>query len=588
MRVLRTQQTTFIMLAILLVLGFFLIYPIILILLLSFNTSDYIWFGDRVWGLDNWRVAWEDPRLFAALRNTIMIWALVVAVSFPTAVLISWVLARTNIPFSNTLEFLFWISFMMPGISTTLAWMTLMDPRIGILNKALEALPFITTGPFNIFSVEGIVWAHLMANGISTKVMLLTPAFRNMDAALEESARVSGASNFKTMSRITLPLMAAPMTLVFALQMLRILSGFEIEQLLGVPIGFFVYSTLIFQMVRENSPPLYGQATVLASLTLLVVAIVIPLQRWVTTRRRYTTITGQFKPGLIDLGVWRIPVFSTIITLIGALTIMPALTLVLGSFMKRSGYFNITPVFSLDHWRFVLVDNLFMASLQTTLIISIAAAIGSPLLFVLLAYILVRTKWRGRILLDLIVWGSAAIPGILSGLGLLLIFLGTPGLSFLFGSIWALIIVVVLSGNTTGVNISKAVLVQIGTDMEEAGRVSGAGWTRTYIRVVLPLLMPTLILLATLNFVSAAGATSTVILLASRESLTLSVLALEYAAFGYLEEANIVGLFVMSFTTVIVVIARYFGLRLGVRHDERRRAGDEPATPQQAPVRNVG
>ena len=578
------------MLAILLVLGFFLIYPIVLILLLSFNTSEYIWFGDRVWGLDNWRVAWEDPRLFAALRNTIMIWALVVAVSFPTAVLISWVLARTNIPFSNTLEFLFWISFMMPGISTTLAWMTLMDPRIGILNKALEALPFITTGPFNIFSVEGIVWAHLMANGVSTKVMLLTPAFRNMDSALEESARVSGASNLKTMARITLPLMAAPMALVFALQMLRILSGFEIEQLLGVPIGFFVYSTLIFQMVRENSPPLYGQATVLASLTLMVVAIVIPLQRWVTSRRRYTTITGQFKPGLIDLGMWRIPIFSTIITLIGALTIMPALTLVLGSFMKRSGYFNITPVFSLDHWRFVLVDNLFMASLQTTLIISVVAAIGSPLLFVLLAYILVRTKWRGRILLDLIVWGSAAIPGILSGLGLLLIFLGTPGLSFLFGSIWALIIVVVLSGSTTGVNISKAVLVQIGTDMEEAGRVSGAGWTRTYIRVVLPLLMPTLILLATLNFVSAAGATSTVILLASRESLTLSVLALEYAAFGYLEEANIVGLFVMGFTTFIVVIARYFGLRLGVRHDERRRAGDELAAPapQQAPARNVG
>ncbi len=562
----RPRNSTYIMATLLPVLGFFLIFPIILILGISFNTSESIWYGDRTWGLDNWRVAWEEPRIFQALRNTVMVWFLVVAISFPIATVIAWVLARTNIPMSNTLEVVFWVSFMMPGLATTLSWITLMDPSIGMLNKALVALPFIDQGPFNIYSVPGIVWAHLMANGISTKVMLLTPAFRNMDARLEEQARVGGASNLSTMLKITLPLMVSPMVLIFSLQLLRLLSGFEIEFLLGVPIGFFVYSTLIAELIRSNNPPLYGQATVLASLTLLVVLLVIPVQRWVAHRRRYTTITGSFKPGLLDLGKWRLIVFAGFVVLLFSLTILPAATLVLGSFMNRAGYFTIDPVFSMRHWEFVYADNLFWQGIRTTLTISTAAAFGSPLMFVLLAYILVRTQWRGRIFLDLMIWGSAAIPGILTGLGLLLIFLFTPGLSFLFGTIWALIIVVLLQGNTTGVNLSKGVLLQVGAEIEEAARISGAGWTRTFLRVMVPILMPTLILLAMINFVSAAGATASVVLLAGRDTQTLSLVALDYATGDYLEEASAVSIIIMTFTTVLVFIARWRGLKMSVHH----------------------
>ena len=103
-----------------------------------------------------------------------------------------------------------------------------------------------------------------------------------------------------------------------------------------------------------------------------------------------------------------------------------------------------------------------------------------------------RTRLPGRGALDLMIWSAGAIPGILAGLGLLWVFIGTPGLNFLFGTIWALIIVVLLQGKTTGVNIMKGVLVQVGADMEEAARVSGAGWLRTYFLIWLPLLMPTL------------------------------------------------------------------------------------------------
>jgi iron(III) transport system permease protein len=562
----RLGAAHFIMAAVVLSLGYFLIWPVILLLINSFNAASDWFVEPRRWGLDHWVNAFHRPGLLKSLVNSVLIWSLSVAISFPIGVAIAWILARTKIPCSHTLEFLFWVSYMVPSLPTTIAWITLLDPDIGMINVALKNLLGLEQGPFDIFSVPGIVWANLMGHGICIKVMLLTPAFRNMDATLEEAARVGGAGNLRTLFKVTLPLMVAPMIMVFALQLLRVFQSFETEYLLGLPFGFYVYSTKIYALVRDPVPN-YGEATVLASLTLLMIALIIPLQRWILERRRYTTITGSFRPGLIDLGKWNYVLFGLIAMLLALLTVGPLAILVLGSFMQRIGYFVLG--FTLDHWRLVLTDPVFIKALRTTVVLAGSAAILSPLLFSILAYILVRTRLPGRGVLDLIIWSAGAIPGILAGLGLLWLFIGTPLLSFLFGTIWALIIVVMLQGKTTGVNIMKGVFVQVGADMEEAARVSGAGWIRTYFRIWLPLLMPTLILLAVMNFVSAAGATSSIILLASRDTMTLSLMALELSttAVSNREAASIISIFIIALTVSGALLVRYFGLRFGVRHD---------------------
>ncbi len=563
----RPSKGTAVMAAILLVLGFYFIFPIVLIMIQTFNVAASIFLGPPEWGLENWRTAFQSPGLWTALVNTFVIWGATVAISFPVAVVIAWTLARTRIPFTHNIELMFWISYMMPGIATTIAWITLLDPQTGLLNQLLVQLPFIDESPFNIYSKQGIVWAHLMSNGISLKVMLLTPAFRNMDASLEEAARVSGASTLGTMMRVTFPVLISPMVLVTALQLLRIFQSFETEQLLGVPFGFFVYSTMIFELLRVSEGlPNYGSATALASVTLLLVALIIPFQRWILHRRQYTTIQSGFRPGLIDLGKWRFLVVGLIATLITTLTVLPLLALVVGSFMFRRGYFDISPIFVLDHWSKVLTDSFFLQGLQTTLLLATTGALVSPILFSILAYIMVRTQWRGRVALDVMIWGSGAIPGILTGLGLLVLFLTVPGFDRLYGTIWGLLLVVMIQGNTVGVNITKGVIVQIGQDMEDAARVAGAGWIRTYTRIWIPLLMPTLVMLAVMNFVMAAGTTSSIILIASRETVTLSILALELGGSGAQEAASIVGLILMAMTVGMALVARRFGLLVGVGH----------------------
>ncbi len=255
------------------------------------------------------------PGVFESLWNSILIWFLTMTASFPIGVAIAWALGRAKIPGKRWLEFAFWVAYMIPSIPTTIAWISLLDPDIGLFNIALKDVLGLDQGPFNIFSIGGIVWANLMGHGIAIKVMLLTPAFRNMDSALEEAARASGAGNLGTMFKVTLPLMASPMILVFALQTIRIFSSFETEYLLGLPIGFFVYSTKIFTLIRDEVPN-YGDATVLASVTLMLIAVIIPVQRWVLERRRYTTITGSFRPGIVDLRAWNYVIFAVIALLI--------------------------------------------------------------------------------------------------------------------------------------------------------------------------------------------------------------------------------------------------------------------------------
>ena len=570
----RLSRGHFIMAVLLISLGYFLIWPVLLLLINSFNAATDWFVEPRRWGIDHWVNALQRPGLLRSLGNSLLVWSMTVSVSFPVGVAIAWLLARTKIPCSRTLEFLFWVSYMVPSLPTTIAWITLLDPDIGMINVALKKIFALDQGPFNIFSVPGIVWANLMGHGISVKVMLMTPAFRNMDATLEEAARVGGASNLRTLFKVTLPLMISPMIMVFALQLLRVFQSFETEYLLGMPFGFYVYSTKVFSLIR-NAIPNYGEATVLASLTLSIIALIIPLQRWILERRRYTTLTGSFRPGLIDLGKWNYPAFVGIGLLLLLLTVGPLCILVLGSFMQRIGYFQLG--FTAEHWRLILTDPVFIKSLRTTLVLAISAALCSPLIFSVTAYILVRTQLPGRKLLDLIIWSAGAIPGILAGLGLLWVFIGTPGLNLLFGTIWALLIVVLLQGKTTGVNIMKGVLVQVGADMEEAARVAGAGWIRTYLKIWLPLLTPTLMLLAVMNFVAAAGATSSIILLASRDTMTLSLMALELSstAVSNREGASILSIFIIAMTLTGALFVRYFGRRLGVRHDIQ--AGNPPS-----------
>ncbi len=542
--------------------GFYVLYPLALIVINSFNTATIA--EPPVYGLKAWREAFSEYGIWGSLWNSIKIGIVLQVLALPFGIFISWLLARTNILFPNALEFGFWISFFLPGLATTFGWMLMLDPSTGLINSWLRQMPLLSGLNFDIYSFWGIIWVHLVGNGISTKVMLMTPAFRRMDASMEEASRMSGASALTTLIRITVPAMTPVIIVVVLLSVIRIFSSFEIELLLGVPWSFYVYSTKIVDLARQE-PPLVNQAAALGSVILIFLLAFIPIQRKLIARRQFTTVTGQFKPKIIDLGVWRYPATAFVALVLFILDVVPLLSVAGGSFMTRFGFFNLPKTWTLEYWRMALSDPRILQGLQNTLIVAVSAGLVGALLFSLIGYVLVRTKLPGRSVLDSICWLPSAIPGVLSGLGLLWMFLGTPVFRPFYGTIVLLVIAQVLGGVTLSTQILKANFVQLGKELEESSRMSGAGFWRTYFRIVFPLMAQTMVLVGVIKFMFAAQHNSAIILLATSETRTLSLLALDQVAAGYREVASITIIMVTLLTLGVAIVARSFGLKVGIR-----------------------
>jgi iron(III) transport system permease protein len=525
--------------------------------------------GAFEWSAANWTRAIADARLWTAVWNSIRLFLAISLFSWPIAILVAWVLGRTDMPARNSIEFLFWLSFFLPSLSVVMGWIVLIDPSFGVINQLIRRLPFLqlTSGPLDIYTFWGLVWVHLGQNAISLKVILLTPAFRNIDTTLEEAARISGQSTLDTLRRITLPLITPTVAIVFLLGFVRLWQSFEVERVLGVPQGFYVYGTRIYDLLNQSIPD-YGAATVLSCLILIFMFPLLVFQRRVAVRRSYETVTSKSRPGSVRLGRARWPVFGVVLTIALVVSVLPMLSVILGTFMKLFGYLFIRDPWTLSHWQQILADPIFLGSLRNTFILAGGAAVLSAALLTVTAYILVRTRFWLRAALDVITWFPQALPGILLGLGFLWLAL-TPLLRPFYGTIVLLVVVTVVGGMTVGVQIVKGNILQLGRELEEAAQVCGANWSTTLRRVVLPLLGPTIALVGTLSFVSASRDVSNIILLSSGQSRTLALLQLDYMVAPQWESASVVSVILIALSTGVALAARRFGLRMGFRSDAK-------------------
>ena len=272
----RSLQISALPMAILLVVvGFLVLTPLCLMILNSFQTARP---GEAiVWGFEGWVKASTTPGIVNAISNTFSLAITRQAIALLIGVFFAWLVARTDIPMKGLLEFFFWLSFFLPALPETMGWILLLDPKYGLLNQGLMGLGIVSQPLFNIYSFWGIIWAHL-GGTLSVKVMLLAPAFRNLDAALEESSRISGASGWHTFFHIIIPVMAPAILVTVILGMIRSLEAFEIELLLGTPIGLQVYSTKIHELVTWE-PAQFAPAMALSTLFLGLLLLMVALQR---------------------------------------------------------------------------------------------------------------------------------------------------------------------------------------------------------------------------------------------------------------------------------------------------------------------
>jgi iron(III) transport system permease protein len=550
------------MTVLLLVVGFLVLTPLALMILNSFQIARP---GQPiVWGLEGWVKAFSTPGIIKAITNTFTLAITRQVIALFIGAFFAWLIARTDLPMKGLLEFFFWLSFFLPALPETMGWILLLDPKYGLLNQGLIGLGIINQPLFNIYSFWGIVWAH-MGGTVSIKVMLLAPAFRNLDAALEESSRISGASGWHTFFHILIPVMMPAILVTTILGIIRALEAFEIELLLGTPIGLQVYSTKIHELVTWE-PPQFAPAMALSTVFLGLLLVMVAFQRRYIANRIYTTVTGRgFSIRRTHLGRWRYPAFALVLSFALVITVLPTILLVTGTFMKLFGFFNIAEPWTLDNWRATLNDPVLLRSLWNTLAIGLGSGVIGVLFYSSIAYLIVKTRYRGRWLLDFLSWLPWSIPGILLGVALLWTFLQTKIFLPIYGTIYLLMVAMVIKSMPFGTQMIKSVLMQLGNDLEEASKVCGGTWVDTFRRVIFPLTMPALITVALVGFISAARDISTVVLLGSGKSRTLSLLMLDFAAGAEFEKATVVAVVIVGLVVGAALFARSLGGQVGVR-----------------------
>jgi iron(III) transport system permease protein len=565
-RAFRLSLATLLFSLVLAVVAFLVLGPVLLLLVNSFEVGAVG--TPTTWGLENWQTALGEPKIRAALWNTVTLAVARQGIAIVLGVLLAWLIARTDLPGRSWLEFGFWVAVFLPTLTVTLGWIMVFDSFNGLANQLLERLHLVEKGPFDIFSWWGIVWVHLMTGTLPIKVMLLTPAFRNLDASLEEAARMAGASVPRTLWQVVVPVLAPIILVVLVLWTIRALEAFEIELVLGAPAGIDVYSTLIYRRVLDPSPQ-YGQATVLSSLVLGMLLPLVAFQQWYGGRRSHVTVSGRFQSGVSRLGRWRWPLFAAVFALVLVMTVLPLALVGIGTFMSVFGYFDIPEPWTLAKWQTVLTNSVFRNALVNSLVIASGTALLAMGACAVIAYIVVRTRFVARGVLDFLVWLPSTLPGIVLSLGYLWLFLGMPFLRPIYGTTFILILVAVLGSITLTTQVLKANLLQLGAELEEAAWASGASWWHTMRRVILPLIAPALAVVGVLAFSSSARATSHVALLSTHANQPLSMLQLNLLSDNDFGAASVVGVFILLLTVGVALVARFLGLRIGLGGEAR-------------------
>lgn len=554
------RARAFLVTAVPLLVGAIIALPILLLISNSFNLAAP---GQAAtYGVANWVRAFSDPITASALWNTVALGATRTAIALPIALLFAWLIARSDMPGRSIVELLCWVGIFVPQLPLTFGWILLLDPHFGMVNRLLDQLPFVEGSIFNIYSFWGIIWVHLAGTTILIKVVLLTPAFRRIGASLEEAARVCGANQLTTIVRVTVPALAPAVLGVIVLSFVRSLEVFEIELLLGTPVNIFVYSTRIFDFIRDQ-PARYGEATALGFIFLVTMLALAVVYQWYLRGRSFTTVTGEgYSAEPVQLGRWGWVAAAGCFGFFLVALALPLTFLILGSFMRRYGFFELANPYTMQHWQAMFTDPTFLSSVRNTLIIAVGVAVLDTFLYSMIAYSIIRSESKITRLTDLLMWLPWAVPGILMSLGLLWVFLGTPLRGILYGSLLGIILAIALRDSPLSTQFFKAGLLQIGQDLEDGARVSGASWFRTYWQVLLPLLMPTIIAVGLLNFLSAIRDISTPVLLYSTVSRPLSILMLEYSFTGQMERGAAIGVLITAFVLVVLIIVRAVGFRL--------------------------
>lgn len=546
----------------LLVLSVLTLYPLATLLYGSLHTTPPGVAGE--FSLDGYRAVVSREN-FKILLDTLGIAFLKTVIAVALAVLFAWIVARTDTPGRGVLEILIALPFFIPPVITATAWTVMGNPQVGTINLLWRSLTGTNGTIINVYSYFGVIW-HMVQYSTPFIFLFVVDAFRAFDPSLEESSRMSGASRWQTLRRITLVLLLPIITSAFILSFMRGIEAFESPLIFGRPANIYVLTTEIYRAINVTGGlPEYQYATALAFSVLGLMFLLVIFQWWLLGNRSYQTVTGKgYSPGIVKLGKWRWVTFSLCVVFFLLAVVLPFAQLLVGSFFRLFGFYN-WDMLTLEHYQWVFESRQVWNAFVNTMLLGTLGATATMILGGLVAYVSVRTRWRGRRLIESLAWLPWMMPGMVLGVGFLWGFAIIPGPIQIYGTVWALLLAYITLGTPLAVRIMSGTFTQLSFDLEECSRVHGASWLKTLWYILIALSWPAFAVGWILTFFGIMRELSASVLLYSVNSEVLSVVMVRMLIDGQPERVTVIGLMMMLLVFVFrwlqhLIVKRRFSM----------------------------
>jgi iron(III) transport system permease protein len=510
------------------------------------------------------------PSTLGLVETTLEFSIVSAAITTVLATAYAWFVARTNVPGKRVLELLPILGLTVPLLFKAFSWSFMLNQNSGIINTVIKSVFGAGAHVLNIDTMLGLIFVQSFTN-VPIVYLITLAAMKSLDSSLEEASRVSGRGILRTFRSVTIPIVRPAVFSAFVLAIIGGVGAFEFPFILGTPGGIHTLSTEVYYYAQQRVPPAYGTAGYVSVLYAIVTVASVSIYIWSTRKAfKFQTVSGRSTSGHVqNLGSVRYLALLICLAILFFEFILPFGGLVLMSTTTIFGSdLNSVRVNFPSFYVGALQIPLLFDSLRTTLSFGLIAAVLATVVGALLSYSALKSKTRGARFADYISAVPLAFPGVVYGVALFWTFLLVPGLNLIYGTIWPLVISLVFIRLPFSTRIISGNMVQISDELMDASQVTGAGFTRTFTRVLMPLIKDGLFNSFVYTLVDSLRELGGVVILATAATPTFTTLLLQYynersSQIGSVAAASVMFTGIITLTLIGAAVVRHFWGRTG-------------------------
>ena len=448
--------------------------------------------GEHGFTLDTFKGIYTYPLNWNALRNTLITAGLSMVFGVMIAFPLAWLVGRTDMYGRKFFRTLFVMTYMVPPYVGAMAWLRLLNPRVGTMNVFLAKLFGLSENPFNIYTLGGLIWV-LTTFYYPYAFITISRAMEKMDPSLEEASKISGASPLRTVMTVTFPIMLPSIVAAGLLVFVSAASCYGIPSIIGAPGQIDTITTRIIDYVYVGSAEGLNDATALAVSLMIIGNLVLYVSTFICGSRQYVTVSGKStRPNIVELGKWRVPVTILVTLFALVVVVIPFATVAMTSFTKNLGKPLSSTNFTTRYWNILLTRKGILDTAKNSLIAASAAATFGIIISCVMAWLLTRTKAKGRQIPDFLITLGSGTPSVVIALALIMTMSGRFGIN-IYNTLTIMIVAYMVKYLLMGMRTVVSAMSQIHPSLEEAALISGAEWQRGFWDVTLPLIAPSVV-----------------------------------------------------------------------------------------------